>query len=292
MALTVVIATRNRREELLATLARQAALPERPKIVVVDNGSGDGTADAVREAFPNVELVELRENRAAAARTIGVELAGTELVALSDDDSWWSPGSLARAEKIFARHPRLGLAAARVLVGELEDEDPTCLVMAASPLERGQLPGPRVLGFLACGAVVSRRAYLEAGGFEPRFGLACEERLLAIELSRRGWELAYLPELVAYHHPSQLRDAALRRRLETRNSVWLAWLTYRTSRAIRESIRIARGAIRDPSRRRGLVDALRDLLWVLPRRNPVAGKLEQDLLLLDGSRVVTTPAQQ
>jgi N-acetylglucosaminyl-diphospho-decaprenol L-rhamnosyltransferase len=165
-------------------------------------------------------------------------------------------------------------------------------VMAASPLERGQLPGPRVLGFLACGAIVRRRAYLETGGFEPRFELACEERLLAIELSRRGWELAYLPELVAYHHPSRLRDAARRRRLETRNSVWLAWLTHGTGRATRESIRIARGAIRDPSRRRGLVDALGDLLWVLPRRNPVAGKLEQDLLLLDGSRLVTTPAQQ
>jgi GT2 family glycosyltransferase len=288
----VVIATRNRREGLLATLARQTALPERPTIIVVDNGSADGTADAVRESFPSIEVVELGENHAAAARTIGVELAKSELVALSDDDSWWSPGSLARAEGIFACHPRLGLAAARILVGDEENEDPTCLLMAASPLERGQLPGPRVLGFLACGAVVRRRAYLEAGGFEPRFELACEEQLLAIELSRLGWELAYLPELVAHHHPSPLRNAARRRRLETRNALWLTWLIHRASRAARESIRIARGAFRDPARRYGLVDALRSSLWVLRRRCPVVGKLEQDLLLLDGSRGLRTPPKQ
>ena len=291
MSLTVVIATRNRREGLLATLARLTALPERPTIVVVDNASADGTPHAIRESFPSIEVVELRENRAAAARTIGVELAKTELVALSDDDSWWSPGSLMRAEGIFARHPRLGLAAARVLVGEEEDEDPTCGLMASSPLARGQLPGPRVLGFVACGAVVRREAYLEAGGFEPRFELACEEQLLAIELSRRGWELAYLPELVAHHYPSPLRNAARRRQLETRNALWLTWLIYRTSRATSESIRIAREAFHDPARRRGLFNALGGLLWVLRRRSPVVGTLEQDLLLLDGSRGLGMPAQ-
>jgi GT2 family glycosyltransferase len=291
VSLTVVIATRNRREGLLATLARLTALPERPTIVVVDNASADGTPHAVRESFPSIEVVELRENRAAAARTIGVELAKTELVALSDDDSWWSPGSLMRAEGIFARHPRLGLAAARVLVGEEEDEDPTCSLMASSPLARGQLPGPRVLGFVACGAVVRRQAYLETGGFEPRFELACEEQLLAIELSRRGWELAYLPELVAHHYPSPLRNAARRRQLETRNALWLTWLIYRTSRATSESIRIAREALRDPARRRGLFNALGGLLWVLRRRSPVVGTLEQDLLLLDGFRGLGMPAQ-
>ena len=46
-AVPVVIVSRDRRERLLSTLARLAALPERPAVVVVDNGSRDGTADAV-----------------------------------------------------------------------------------------------------------------------------------------------------------------------------------------------------------------------------------------------------
>jgi hypothetical protein len=49
----VVIATRDRRERLLATLGRIGGLPERPPLVVVDNGSCDGTADAVRRRHPD-----------------------------------------------------------------------------------------------------------------------------------------------------------------------------------------------------------------------------------------------
>lgn len=50
---TVVTATRNRGEELLRTLGRLTGLPERPPVIVVDNGSEDGSAEAARAAaFP------------------------------------------------------------------------------------------------------------------------------------------------------------------------------------------------------------------------------------------------
>jgi Glycosyl transferase family 2 len=74
---TAVIATRNRRPELCATLERLSALPERPGIIVVDNGSQDGTAQAVRHSFPRVELITLRRNQGACARNVGVRRAGT-----------------------------------------------------------------------------------------------------------------------------------------------------------------------------------------------------------------------
>jgi GT2 family glycosyltransferase len=281
VTVTVVIATRNRRDELLGTLRRLSVLPDRPMVVVVDNASADGTPAAVREKFPEFDLMELGENRAAAARTAGVERARTELVALSDDDSWWAPGALSLAERIFKRYPRLGLVGARILVGEQEIEDPTCQVMARSPLVGAGLPGPRVLGFVACGAVVRRGAYLEAGGFDSRLELACEEDLLAVELARGGWDLAYVPELVAHHHPSLVRDAARRRRLETRNLIWLAWLLRPAPRAARETIRVMRASLGDAARRRGLVDAARHGRWVARARRPVDAPLERDLLLLE-----------
>src|SRR5436309_3600337 len=53
----VVMITYNRREEALRTLVRLTALPEKPRIVVVDNGSSDGTAAAVAERFPEVEVL-------------------------------------------------------------------------------------------------------------------------------------------------------------------------------------------------------------------------------------------
>lgn len=61
---TVVVASRNRRKELLRSLGHHRA-----PVVLVDNGSTDGTPDAVRRTYPHVEVVELGENRAAAGRT-------------------------------------------------------------------------------------------------------------------------------------------------------------------------------------------------------------------------------
>jgi glycosyltransferase involved in cell wall biosynthesis len=116
-----VIATRNRCVELLATLARLRALPECPPIVVADNASSDGTPEAVRERHPDVELLALGDNRGAAARNAAARGLATPYLALTDDDAWWEPGALRHAAEVLRTHPRLGLLAARVLVGPREE---------------------------------------------------------------------------------------------------------------------------------------------------------------------------
>src|SRR5438445_4903385 len=116
-SVTIVVATRNRRHLLLRTLSRLHAMPEQPPVIVVDDASGDGTADAVREQFQWVKLVPLAAAAGPAARNIGARLAGTPLVAFADDDSWYANGALALAARQFATRPRLALIAARVLVG-------------------------------------------------------------------------------------------------------------------------------------------------------------------------------
>ncbi|HEY2159399.1 MAG TPA: glycosyltransferase, partial [Isosphaeraceae bacterium] len=222
---TVVIATRNRWAELGPTLERLRALPEAPGVIVVDNGSTDGTCDLVRDDHPWACLVELGENLGAAARTVGARAAGSPYLAFNDDDSWWAPGSLALAADRLDAHRQLALIAARVLVGEAEALDPSCAAMAASPLPRAaDLPGRAVLGFLACGAVVRRSAFLDVGGFEPRFGVGGEEELLAIDLASAGWGLSYCDDIIAHHHPRSSGPRPGRRRVEVRNALWTTWL--------------------------------------------------------------------
>src|SRR5215218_1414627 len=98
--ITVVVATRNRAARLAGVLERLGGLPERPPVVVVDNGSDDDTVD-VAGRFPGVRVLRLPRNHGAAARNYGVAAAKTPYVAFADDDSWWAPGSLARAGELF-----------------------------------------------------------------------------------------------------------------------------------------------------------------------------------------------
>ena len=200
---TVVVASRNRREELLASLRRH----EGP-VVLVDNGSTDGTVEAVREELPHVDVVALPANRGAVARTLGVERARTPYVAFADDDSWWAPGMLERAADLFDASPRLALVCARILVGPQERPDGIGDLMARSALGTDDdLPGPSLLGFVACAAAVRRDAFLAAGGFDDVVVFPGEEERLSYDLAAAGHGLAYVEELVVHHYPSPHRDA-------------------------------------------------------------------------------------
>jgi glycosyltransferase involved in cell wall biosynthesis len=129
--ITVVVATQNRREELLRSLPRHEA-----PVVLVDNGSTDGTPQAVREQLPHVQVVEVGRNLGATARTVGVRRASTPYVAFADDDSWWAPGCLERAADLLDAHPRLGLLTGRILIGPDERPDPVSEQMADDVLGR------------------------------------------------------------------------------------------------------------------------------------------------------------
>jgi N-acetylglucosaminyl-diphospho-decaprenol L-rhamnosyltransferase len=278
MDLTVVVATRNRRDEVLTTLPHHEA-----PVILVDNASTDGTADAVRATFPRVRVITLVENRGAAARNVGVRAAGTSYVAFADDDSYWQPGALRRAQEIFDAHPRLALLAGHVLVGRERRTDPVSTLQARSPLGTDpDLPGPSVLGFVGCGAIVRRTAFLEVGGFEPLLGIYGEEQLLAVDLAARGWGLAYTPELLARHFPSTRRDPAhLRRRQQRRNDLLVIWLRRPGRVALTTAARSAALACRDADERAALVAATRLLPDVLRRRRRLPVSVERMLRELE-----------
>jgi GT2 family glycosyltransferase len=277
----VVIATRNRVRELCRTLAFLARLPERPLVVVVDNASSDGTPVAVRGQYPQVKVIALPRNKGASARNVGVASAPTPYVAFSDDDSWWEPGSLRRAATILEDYPGVGLVAARTLVGSTGRSDPVNAAMRDSPLPGKELPGPRVLGFLACAAVVRRAAFLEVGGFSELLFIGAEERLLALDLASAGWAAAYIDEVVARHWPSAARDETERRRLLARNEVLIDWLRRPVATALAATGRLALRARTD----RAAAGAIASLLPVLPpallQRRVLPHHVEAQVRLLD-----------
>jgi GT2 family glycosyltransferase len=283
---TVVVATRDRRDGLLRTLDRLAALPERPPVVVVDNGSSDGTPAAVRSAHPAVTVVEAGRNLGATARNVGVDVATTPYVAFSDDDSWWAPGALDRAADLFDSHPRLAVLAARILVGDAGRLDPVCELQAASPLPpEPDLPGVPVLGFVSCGAVVRRHAFLAAGGFDEVLFFLGEEQLLAIDLDRLGWGLAYVDEVVAHHHPSSTGKGG-RAALQRRNALLVTWMRRPLGVAAGRTL----GTVAEAAAgKRDAIGALAGLVTRLPaalrRRRAPGADLESRLRLLEDGEV-------
>jgi GT2 family glycosyltransferase len=280
--LGVVVLTHDRAPELVTTLAALGALAERPRIVVVDNGSADGTSALVRTRFPDVELVRLEVNAGAAGRNAGVARLDTTYIAFCDDDAWWAPGSLGRAAAALDAQPQLGLVCGRVLVGRQARIDPASAAMADSPLPTVPgLPGRPILGFLCAASMVRRKAFVAAGGFEPRFFLGGEEELLAMDLATDGWALAFLSDVVVHHHPSSRRDAGRRTSLLLRNALWSAWLRRRPVDALRRSRTVLGRTASRRERATAVAAALAGLPWVARRRRVVPLYIEDALRCLD-----------
>ncbi len=279
----IVVATRDRRELVLRSTARHLALPDRPPVCVVDDASTDGTAAALRGRRPGVTVVALPRRHGCAARNAGLRAVDAPYVALTDDDAWWEPGALAAAADALDRHPRLAVVNARILVGPYEREDPLCAEMARSPLPPldGQ-PGHPLLSFIACAAVVRRRAILEVGGFEGRLGIGGEEELLGWDLVAAGWQLSYLPEVVAHHDPPPAAGCRPRRRVcDLRNRLWITWLRRPAGTAVRRTVQELRRAGATGVTLRAIAGTLAGVPWVARRRRVSPPQVEAMRRLLE-----------
>ncbi|GIF04794.1 glycosyl transferase [Actinoplanes siamensis] len=264
---TVVVATRNRPDRLRETVPHHRATT-----IVVDNASDQPLH------VPGAEVVRLDENIGAAARNTGALRARTPFVAFADDDSYWAPGSLARAVEIFRAHPEAALLTGRVLIGPDGRLDPVSAGMAATPIGTpAGAAGPSVLGFLSCAVVVRRSAFLAAGGFNPRLFVYGEEALLAMDLAAAGHQLSYVPELVVRHFPEPAgRDNRARARREARNRALTALLRRPPAVAARTLAEVAR------TQPAALPHLVRDLGWALRHRRRLPEPVELALRRLAG----------
>ncbi|GHH87648.1 glycosyl transferase [Streptomyces sulfonofaciens] len=282
---TVVVITHERKPELLRTLRLLRRLPERPRVIVTDNGSRDGTAQAVAARFPEVELLCPGRNLGAVGRNLAVRRVRTPYVAFCDDDTWWEPGSLRRAADLLDARPGLAAVTARIVVEPSGAEDPVVAELRDSPLAGpAWLPGPALGSFLAAATVMRTDAFRRAGGFHPGLWLGGEEELLATDLLRDGWWLSYAPGLTIHHAASRSRDSTARRVLGLRNTLWFTWLRRPLVPALRRTAHLLCTVPRDGASARAVLGAAAGLPWVLRQRAPVPPELEARLAALERAR--------
>jgi len=172
------------------------------EVIVVDDGSSDGSPDVAREAGARVVRNEQAPGPSG-ARNSGLAAADTELVALVDADCRATRGWLDHLVELFD-DPCLAVAAPRVR--SVPGPSPLARYeLSCSPLDLGPHPGPvapgRRLTYVPSAAMVVRaRAVREVGGFDPALRVG-EDVDLVWRLNAAGWSVRYAPESGVERHP-------------------------------------------------------------------------------------------
>jgi glycosyltransferase involved in cell wall biosynthesis len=111
-AVTVLVDTYNHErfiEEALVSVVEQDFPAAEMEILVVDDGSTDGTPEIVRKFAPRVRLLRKQNGGQASAFNFGIPEARGQIVAFLDGDDWWARNKLTRVAETMAADPSLGI---------------------------------------------------------------------------------------------------------------------------------------------------------------------------------------
>jgi len=196
---SVVIVTYNDRPNLLRclrSLADQTIPSSATEIVVVDDGSTDGTADAVARSFPDVCIVGKTNEGADISRNAGVVRASGGIIAFIDSDCTAAVDWLARlVERLTANE--------RAVVGGRVEHRGTFWQRVTGVADFGEYQSLRERAACAlptCNLGL-RRELARSEPFDPRLARAGGDTLLTERLRRGGAELIYAPEVLVRHCP-------------------------------------------------------------------------------------------
>jgi N-acetylglucosaminyl-diphospho-decaprenol L-rhamnosyltransferase len=192
--------------------------------VLVDNASGDGTAEWVTEAFPRVRLVALDENIGfARAVNLAADLARGEYVLLLNPDTVVRPGAVDALLRFARAHPQAGLVGGRTLTEAGATEPSSCwgrptlwstfcfATGLSTAFRRSSVFNPermpnwnrddsREVGVITgCLLLASIHTWRALGGFDPRFFMYSEDTDLSIRAWKAGYRPAITPEAEVIH---------------------------------------------------------------------------------------------
>lgn len=243
LAVSVVVVNWNRKELLrrcLESLAQQREICF--EVVVVDNGSTDGSVEMLAGEFSRRPDLPLRliTNRAnlgfCAANNQGFQAAGpAEFIALLNNDAEAEPGWLAALLSAFSGRSDVGMAASKILVyedpsridkvGHLIYPDGQNRGRGSGEYDHGQYDRQEEVLWPDGCAAMYRRAMLDTiGGFDEDFFAYADDADLGLRGRIAGWRCLYVPAAVVRHHRGATLGKFSSRRLELieRNRVLLA----------------------------------------------------------------------
>jgi GT2 family glycosyltransferase len=216
---SAIVVTHQRRamlERCLESLERALReLPEEAELILVDNGSTDGSVQLVSRRFPAVRVIRAERNEGfTGGLARGTEEARGEWIAVFNNDTTVEPRAVAVMLDVGRAHPRVGSVAAQMRFADR----PGVLNSAGLELDRLGVAADRLVGarvsdhsesepcevFGATGgaALYRRRMLDQLGGFDSGFFAFFEDADLAWRAQAAGWRAVYAPQAIVYHHHS------------------------------------------------------------------------------------------
>lgn len=239
---SVVVVNYNGRELLPACLASlRTQTYARREVILVDNGSRDGSVALVAEQFPEVKLVVLGENQGfAVGCNRGFREAAGEWLATLNTDAVADPAWLEQLVRAAAGTPAVGMVASRMVFADR----PSVINSTGITVDRAGVAWDRGCGATiettaesleafgpSGGAALYRRALIDQlGGFDEDFFMYLEDVDLAWRAQLAGWRCAYASgaRVIHAHSATAGADSAFKRYLLARNRVWLLAKNYPT----------------------------------------------------------------
>jgi GT2 family glycosyltransferase len=288
--LSILIVNWNTRQLLLDCLQSlaDARLAVSSEVIVVDNASADGSADAVAAAFPGVRLVRNSRNVGfAAANNQAYRESSGRHVLLLNSDTLVPAGSLERLVAHLDAHPRVGIVGPQLVYGDGSYQIsalrfsrpwdvfyeyarfPRQLQPAAQKAPRRLIPLDPVeatpVEYVMGAALLIRRAVVEAIGLmDEGYFMYAEEVDWCFRAHKAGWEVHYLPTALVTHLGGKSTEQVPDRMLAARFASTFRFmrLHYGAGAVIGSRILLAWAAIQN---------TLLGLLWRLLGRESAAG---------------------
>lgn len=217
-AATILINSKDRKEELAVALESAQSQRGEIELLVVDDGSSDGTSDYIRERFPAARVLRLdTAHGVIQSRNYGVRNASAPIVVIVDDDCVFTdPGVVERIVAEFDDSPRIGAVAS-----------PYVDVRVAPDLVKQRAPGDGVwvsCDFRGCAHALRRDVFLDIGGYESTFIRQGEETLYVRRMLDRGFVVRLGGAPLIHHLESPKRNLAKINYYAYRNTVLTGWL--------------------------------------------------------------------
>ncbi len=215
-AASVIISTRNRKDELRRAVASAVGQSIRPQVIVIDDGSDDGTAELVRREFSGVRLERSEVSRGyIVQRNYGARIANAPIVITMDDDAAFvSPHTIEQTLEDFD-DPRVGAVAIPYIdIGK----DPTPRQQAP------KRPGVYVSNnFRGTAGALRRDLFLKLGGFREYFLHQGEEDEFCLRLLQAGYITRLGRAEPLHHFESPRRNRSRIIYHQSRNNILFAW---------------------------------------------------------------------